>query len=203
MTSKARVSSFRSSFDSISRFTTLLDSLTQSAKLRALESGKEYRADDGIIGKVFEIVLREYIQPFSKRNNERVTSSRSSYCDMRIGNAGKVEIKSACGELGEGTEFSDILPKADYVIYCPEVDVNIAVENQSFVFTREQFIDMLKSYPGSGSVVRFGKSSTSGATKIAIQSFYAETRKSASKKIANHLWECCYERPTVAEWVNE
>lgn len=202
MANKSRVSSFRSSFDSVSRFSCLLDSLTQSAKMRALESGKEYRADDGIIGKVFEIVLREYIQPFSRRNNERVTPQKSTYCDMRIGNAGKVEIKSACGEIGEGTEFSDILPRADYVIYCPEVDPNIALENQAFVFTREQFIDMLKNYPGSGSAVRFGKSSTNGAAKIAIQSFYAETRKGASKKMANHLWDCCFDKPTVAEWVN-
>ena len=203
MTNKNRVSSFRSSFDTISRFSSVVNTLTESGKTRALAMGKEYKADDGIIGKAFEIVLREYIQPFSKRNNERVTPAKSTYGDMRMGNSGKVEIKSACGELGEGTEFSDILPKADYIIYCPEVNLEIAVENQAFVFTRGEFLEMLATYPGSGSVVRFGKSSTNGTTKIAIQSFYAETRRSASKKIARHLWDCCYERPTVAEWAND
>lgn len=203
MTYKNRVSTFRSSFDTISRFSSVVDTLTESAKTRALAYGREYKPDDGIYGKAFEIVLREYVQPFSKRNNERVTPAKSAYGDMRMGNTGRVEIKSACGELGEGSEFSDILPNADYIIYCPEVNLEIAVENQAFVFTRGEFLEMLTTYPGSGSVVRFGKSSTNGTTKIAIQSFYAETRKGASKKIANHLWDCCYERPTVAEWVNE
>lgn len=203
MGNNSKVFAVRSSMNTIKRFDDVLNNLTESGKARASAIGKEYSVDDGIIGKVFEIVLREFIQPFSKRNNERVTPSKSTYGDLRLGNTTKIEIKSACGELGEGSTYSDILPKADLVIYCPEVSAEIPVQDQAFVFTRSDFIAMLEGYNGRGSAVRFGKTATNGAQKIAIQSFYAETRKSASKKIAAHLWNECYNHVTVSEWLAE
>lgn len=174
--------------------------------------------DDGYLGKAFEIVIREYIQPKSKRNNGRITKANTTYGDMRVKMVEKAntrfEIKSSCGELGiitndsevddemESNDISDyILLKADYIIYAPTIDINYQLEKQAYVFTREQFLDMVNNYNGSGNILRV-KTSTNGKTVISFQSFYCETRPKASKKIANYLQDYCNGQPTVEEFFN-
>lgn len=165
--------------------------------------------DDGAKGKALEVALRAYIQPKSKRIG--VTSNKTWYGDIRMKNGNsweKVEIKSACGELAIVDSDSDnveslifqMLPKADYVLYCPEVADNIAPEEQTFVFTRAEFVAMATSYAGRGSMVRV-KPSSNGGYRLSFQSFQSEGRPKASKPIANHIWEACYGQPTVKEWM--
>lgn len=162
------------------------------------------RLDDGAFGKAFEIAIRFYLQPRSKRTG--VTKAGTWYGDIkRFENrkAVRYEVKTACGELGriEGDKwlYSDILPNCDYVIYCPEVDTAIAPELQGFVFAREDFIRMLMRYEGRGAIIR-AKLSSRGETKLAIQSFQSKYRPKASRAIADHLWEACYCAPSVQEF---
>jgi hypothetical protein len=193
----------RETMDTSARMVEVINAMENEKREYAEANGREWRGDSGIVGKAFEVVVREYIQPYSKRNNGHASRQFTGYGDMRIGNTIKVEIKSACGELGEGYEYSDILPLANYVIYCPEVSFDVPIEQQAFVFTRNDFITMLSNYPGRGSLVRFGKKATNGSMKIAIQSFYSETRKGASKALASYLWDACYEQPTISDWISE
>lgn len=175
--------------------------------------------DSGAVGKAFEIVLREYIQPKSKRNNGKVTKQNTTYGDLRVKtqfNANtKIEIKSACGELGiinndivddetdtDDLDISDyILTKANLIIYTPTVDIEYPLEKQAYIFTRDEFLAMVNNYNGSGKILRV-KTSTNGLTVISFQSFYCETRQKASKKIATYLNDCCICQPTVEEYFN-
>lgn len=185
--------------NSMERLNQIMEALTENAKERAQEAGKPYQYDHGTAGKAFEILMRELIQPTSKRNG-KVTPARASYGDMRIGNTCKVEIKSGCGELGKGGSLNDILPKADLVIYAPDVETNLEMQHRAYVFDRNDFITMLASYPGRGNLIRFGKKTTMGDTRISIQSFYSNGRQSASKAMGAYIRSECEARPTVAEY---
>lgn len=165
--------------------------------------------DSGAQGKALEIALRYYIQPASKRNG-RVTPNNTAYNDlrMRIENErgkrySRIEIKSACGELGI-TDSADDLPNllkgADYVIYAPEINASIEMEEQAFVFTRSEFIAFITGYPGRGQLLRV-KTATNGETRVSFQSFYSESRPKASKPISEYIWDTCYNQPTVAQWL--
>lgn len=177
------------------------------------------KPDMGIIGKLFEVVIREYIQPYSVRNNGKVSSPFKYYGDMLYkndnGTYSKTEIKYSCGELARINNYiqflSDItdetlsdyvLPNADTVIYAPEIDSTIPLEQQAYVFTRYEFIAMLSNYNGSGRLLRI-KQSSDGQSVIAIQSFYSITRPKASKKIYQYLIDTCICQPTVEEFFNK
>jgi len=173
--------------------------------------------DSGYIGKAFEIVLREYIQPRSKRNNGKISKANTIYGDLRKNQNHKqmfIEIKTACGELGiitnamseEYMEENDIeqnisdfiLPKATHVIYTPTVDLSYPLEKQAYIFNRDEFLAMVNNYNGKG-LLRV-KQSTNGLTVICFQSFYCDTRPKASKKMASYLQDCCNGQPTVEEY---
>ena len=204
MTYKKRVSTFRSSFDTLGAFVAKIERDTQAGKAKALRENKVYKPDNGIVGDAFEVTLREYIQPFSRRNNGRVTPANSKYGDMRLGNSTVVEIKCHCGELNKKALGNDVIfPGADLIIYCPEIDYTIPLEHQSFVFTRPAFLEMAYGYKGRGQLLRTKGDSNNGTLVVSFQSFYAKTRQGASQSMAKHLWDHCYDRPTVAEWVNE
>lgn len=156
--------------------------------------------DDGAKGKAFEKAIKTVVQPYSK--NAGKVSDNSKKFDMLIRRKelkGKYEIKTSCGELGTALEIKKILPRADFIIYCPEVIIGEPVEEQGFVFTRAEFIDMMMNYTGRGSLVRM-KSSSKGEPRISFQSFKSESRPKASRPIADYIWNACYNQPTVKEW---
>lgn len=165
--------------------------------------------DSGAQGKALEIALRYYIQPASKRNGH-VTPNNTNYNDlrMRVDNErgkrySRIEIKSACGELGITDSVEDLpnlLKGADYVLYAPEIDSSIPMEEQTFVFTRSEFIAFITGYPGRGQLLRV-KPATNGGTRVSFQSFYSESRPKASKPISEYIWDTCYEQSTVSQWL--
>lgn len=174
------------------------------------EMSKPYRKanDSGRVGKCAEVALKSYINPNSSITS-KVTSQFKTYDLYFMGDNKKrvsLEIKTACGELAQTEDedvsltVNDIYPKASYILYCPEIAENIPMEDQFFVFERSAFIDMITSYNGKGSILRT-KTATNGKTTLSLQSFYCSTRLKASKKIANHIWDCCYNQPTVKEWL--
>ena len=170
------------------------------------EIAKRKSTDKGATGKAFEIAVRWFAQPRSKRNGA-VTRQYTTYGDMRKRNSDghyfSIEIKTGSGELADGcATIDEIYPKASHVIYCPEVELGIPAEKQGFVFTRNEFIQMLKSYPGRGQLIRT-KTNTQGATKVTLQSFRTKTQPKASQPIADYLWDCCYNQPTVEQFFGE
>ena len=182
------------------------------------EMAKKSKIDDGAKGKSAEIALKNFINPNSKIKGY-VTSQAKTYdiFVMENGKRSNIEIKTACGELAIFDELSEsvaemissVYPKSTYIIYCPEVVDNIPMEKQFFVFSRDEFIAMIESYDGRGSIVRIKtptnntEYSQRGKYRLSFQSFRSESRPKASAKIADHIWNCCYNQPTVEEWLQE
>lgn len=164
--------------------------------------------DDGARGKAFEIAIKTYKNP-NALNNNKVTKSNVSYADTTYSNKAqgynkvKIEVKSGCGELGVTDSVDDLdslLKNADYIVYAPEIDDNIPMEQQGFVFSRDGFMSLLTGYTGRGQLLRT-KTATTGGERVSFQSFYAKTRPTASKKLADYIWDACYEQPTVEEFL--
>jgi hypothetical protein len=156
-----------------------------------------HELDDGKIGKCWELAVREYVQPRSGRTG-KVSHNYTWYADMKKratdGSYWKFEIKSACGEL-------DNIDKADFIIYCPEVDLNILPEKQGFVIPVNDFLQLMEGvgYSGKGQVTRL-KSTRTGKIVKSFQSFFSNGRPKASKKLADYIWDFCYNYPVVEEF---
>ena len=176
------------------------------------EMAKKSKIDDGAKGKSAEIALKNFINPNSKIKGY-VTPQAKAY-DIFVRENRKqvnIEIKTACGELAIIDELNDsimgmissVYPKSTYIAYCPEVDDNIPMEKQFFMFSRDEFIAMCESYDGRGSIVRIKTPTNTSAYRLSFQSFRSEGRPKASAKIADHIWDYCYNQPTVEEWLEE
>ena len=182
------------------------------------EMAKKSKIDDGARGKSSEIAVKYYINPNSKMNGFVTPQAKDFDIFVRENRKqANIEIKVACGELAVLDELAEnvsemlckVYPKSTYIIYCPEIVDNIPMEKQFFVFSRDAFIDMCESYDGRGSIVRIKtptnntEYSEHGAYRLSFQSFQSEGRPKASAKIAEHIWNCCYNQPTVEEWLEE
>ena len=182
------------------------------------EMAKKSKVDDGAKGKSAEVAVKYYINPNSKLNGFVTPQAKNFDIFVRENRKqANMEVKTACGELAIIDELKDsimemissVYPKSTYIIYCPEVVDNIPMEQQFFVFSRDEFIDMCESYDGRGSIVRVKtptnntEYSERGAYRLSFQSFRSEGRPKASAKIAEHIWDCCYNQPTLEQWIQE
>lgn len=150
--------------------------------------------DSGRFGKAYELALREF---FSGRTQKAVKSQGKVDATVTFTLDGKrkavtVEIKTACGII-------DTADKAQYIIYCPEIDTTTDASEQGGVFTRDEWNDFLNGYDGRGKLIKVD----SQRGQAHIQSFYTESRPKASKPIANYIWGRVCEQPTPAEWIEE
>lgn len=146
-------------------------------------------SDTGRNGKAFEVAIRSYIM---NRTASRVKAQGKT--DIRFtfdGSRHTCEIKTACGEIEQAI-------KNQFVIYCPNVDINEPAEAQGYVFTRQEWIDFINGYTGRGAFLRYD----SKRGHAHIQSFYvSETiRPKASKPIARYIAEVLESLPTVEEF---
>ena len=182
------------------------------------EMSKKSKIDDGAKGKSAEIAVKSYINPNSKVKSYVTPQAKDFDIFVREDKKqANIEIKTACGELAIIDELKDsimemissVYPKSTYIIYCPEVVDDIPMEKQFFVFSRDEFIAMCESYDGRGSIVRVKtptnntEYSERGAYRLSFQSFRSEGRPKASAKIAEHIWDCCYNQPTLEQWIQE
>jgi hypothetical protein len=140
-------------------------------------------AHDGLLGDVWEAAIRYHF------NRQLQTVIKPGAYDIRSKRYGRLEVKQACTEIPTG-DF-------DSIIYCPVVDVNRPAEGQAYIFTREEWEEMLEGYDGRGELLRWD----SNRSKANIQSFYgSETiRPKASKPIRRYLDRCCESQPTLEE----
>ena len=182
------------------------------------EMAKKSKVDDGAKGKSAEIAVKSYINPNSKVKSYVTPQAKDFDIFVREDRKqANIEIKTACGELAIIDELKDsimemissVYPKSTYIVYCPEVVDNIPMEQQFFVFSRDEFITMCESYDGRGSIVRVKtptnntEYSERGAYRLSFQSFRSDGRPKASAKIAEHIWDCCYNQPTLEQWIQE
>lgn len=151
--------------------------------------------DSGRMGKAYEMALREY---FSGREQDSVKSAgkvdHTLTFKLEGGKRGKytIEIKTACGEI-------EMAARAQFIVYCPEVDPAVDAEEQGYVFSRDEWNAFLTGYEGRGKFIR--EDAKRGHAHI--QSFYTESRPKASKPIAEYIWATCNEQMLVADWLEE
>lgn len=156
------------------------------------EVSKRSNEDFGINGKAFEIAIRSYIM------DRRVKAVKAQgKTDIRFtfdGSRHTCEIKTACGDIAQAE-------RNQFVIYCPNVDIDFPAEEQGYVFTREQWHDFVNGYTGRGQFTRLNKARGT----LQIQSFYvSETiRPKASKAIARYIESVLFDMPTVEEFFSE
>lgn len=146
--------------------------------------------DKGRNGKAFECAIREF---FSGRTSSAIKAQGKADAYFTFKTEGKrkavtVEIKTACGEIATAH-------KSQFIIYCPEVNVEMEAECQGYVFSREEWVAFVNGYTGRGSFTR-----VNSRGELHIQSFRSEGRPKASKPIAEYIWECCMAQPTAEEW---
>lgn len=138
---------------------------------------------DGLMGDVWEAAIRYHF------NHQLQTVIKPGEYDIKSKRYGRLEVKQACTEVPTG-DF-------DSIIYCPMVDLNQPAESQAYIFTREEWEEMLKGYDGRGELLRWD----SNRSKANIQSFYGSdtVRPKASKPIRRYLDRCCGNQPTLEE----
>jgi hypothetical protein len=159
-----------------------------------LEKLNAKSTDYGNLGDACELAVREFL---TGREQAKVKSQGKKDAYFSYLENGKVkklacEIKIGCGEI-------DNLEKSQIIFYAPEIDKNKPIENQIFVFSRQEWLDFLNGYDGRGKLIRVD----SKRNHKHIQSFYSETRPKASKPIANYIWKTCLDKKTLAEWKME
>lgn len=86
----------------------------------------------------------------------------------------------------EAYEMIDyVYPSADFIVYAPEYNPYEPVEYQGFVFTRDEFIEMLQGYER--------------ASMVSIHPQTGELRIMANSKVKmNYLWDACLDQPNLA-----
>lgn len=101
-----------------------------------------------------------------------------------------VEYKVACGRIDN--------IDSQYVAYWPEPDADVDVADGFVIFTREEWQAFLNGYTGRGQLTVWRRG------ELHIQSFrgiLSGARPKASLPMANYIYDTCYERPTLREWV--
>ena len=154
----------------------------QAMRSAMLERAPWAASHSGFDGDVLEMAVSYYC-------THRVKSGiRSGEIDMKSRRWGKVEIKSACGELPTGN--------FDTVLYCPEVDYNKPLVAQVVVFTRDEWEAFLSGYEGRGAFLRVD----SERGKMHIQSFRSAGRPKASKPIREYIDAVCSGQPKLEDF---
>lgn len=153
--------------------------------------------DKGAAQKNAEVDIKAIITPKSRALYCQKMGMVDHKCKYN-GHLTGIEIKCGCGKVAYNVKpngnpeshISEIFPKVGYVVYVPELYPEIDYLTESWVFTRQQFIDFLTGY-GKPMV----KYNTYGnQTDLNIQSFN-------SKRKQEYLWNTISELPTLADWL--
>lgn len=150
------------------------------------------KGSTGARSKALECALRDFSSG-RKVSGIKAQGKRDAIFTFAVGEGKRakvtVEIKSACGEIAT-------LEGAQYIVYCPEIDMETEAEFQSYVFTLAEWHKFLNGYGGRGSLTR-----VNSRGELHIQSFHSDSRPKASKPLADYIWNACFNQPTFEEWV--
>ena len=139
------------------------------------------KGDTGTVGKRIDVLVRDYMNVKGIKTAQDVKCRRMNQVDWSFRINGKYffgETKTNSGEIVKGYNLSmdaltdeDILPNADYIAFSPDANY-LTLDNfykGMLVFTREQFIDMLKVVRKNGGY--FAKVANSKRERINIQTW--------------------------------
>ena len=157
------------------------------------DSGKEGKAFEPSVGLYLsgKKALALYVKAQTVADKIWSVGKISHVIESKTG-AGKGLVKASAVEhlQAQGLDAYDMIdyiyPSADFIVYCPLYNPYEPVEYQGYVFTRDEFIEMLKGYTKS-SLVRVHPDTG----ELAIQTF------SNSKAKTEYLWDACLNQPNL------
>ena len=163
---------------------------------------KEEKNDKGAMGKIADVLGREYVTKRLRSNDVKARSASKADCTFK-GSDGKmhvIEFKTGAGALAYeyDDKFIDVnrlLAGVEFIAYNPEYCESMQVQDQFFVMTREEFIDMLMSYNEKKPLTWFKRNET--YRQVNIQEFKTSKRK------YDYLLNALYERPTLEQFITE
>lgn len=158
------------------------------------DSGKEGKTFEPAVGLYLsgKKALALYVKAQSVADKVWSVGKNSYTIESKTG-AGKGLVKASVVEYlkAQGLEACDMIdylyPSADFIAYCPKYNPHEPVEYQAYIFSRDEFIEMLKGYTKS-SLVRIHPDTG----ELAIQTF------SNSKVKTEYLWDACLNQPSLA-----
>jgi hypothetical protein len=166
------------------------------------KKNKEEKNDKGAMGKIADVLGREYVTKRLRCGDIKARSEKKPDCTFK-GSDGKmhvIEFKTSSGALAY--EYDDnfidvnrLLEGVEYIAYNPEYCENMKVQDQFFVMTREEFIDMLMSYSEKKPLTWFKLNKA--YRQVNIQEFKTSRRK------YDYLLEALYECPTLEQFIEE
>ena len=150
--------------------------------------------DCGGWGKTGEKSIKEFL-------NLKVSVSKAGCTDLRKANI-CYEVKTGAGELG--LVGGKLVKGSTMVIYIPVIDETAEIyEQEGFVMSRELFLDTLE---GCGLIRE--KTSTSGARKVTIQTFWNRKLNKPHGKGYQKMLDAFYDLEgngvqTLEEWLGQ
>ena len=150
-------------------------------------------ANDGAVGAACELAVKSYL--FGKRVTKVQTrGKRDAYFTIELDGDKRrkvtIEIKTACGRI-------DDCASSQFIVYWAEPDADTDIEDSAVVFSKSEWRAFVGGYTGRGSFVRMA---ADGAHIQSFRGLLSGARPKASLPIANYIYECCAEQPTLAEW---
>jgi hypothetical protein len=166
------------------------------------KKNREVKNDKGAMGKIADVLGREYVTKRLRSDDVKARSAGKADCTFK-GKDGKmhsIEFKTGCGALAYeyDDEFIDVdrlLPGVEYFAYNPEYCDNMQVQDQFFVTTREDFLNLLINYSEKKPMTWFKRNKA--YRQVNIQEF------NTSNKKYDYLTNALYDWPTLELFVAE
>lgn len=165
--------------------------LTVYKNRKVSDCGKEGKAFEPSVGLYLsgKKALALYVKEQSVADKIWSVGKISYVIESKTGSGKGLVKASVVNYLKEqGLEPCDMIdyvyPSADFIVYAPEYNPYEPVEYQGFVFTRDEFIEMLKGYERS--------------SMVSIHPQTGELRIMANSKVKiNYLWDACLNQPSL------
>ena len=166
------------------------------------KENREKKNDKGAMGKIADVLGREYVTKRLRSDDIKARNAGKADCTFK-GSDGKmhvIEFKTGCGALAyeyddESIDVDRLLEGVEYLAYNPEYCENMKVQDQFFVMTRDEFIDLLVSYNEKKPLTWFKRNKE--YRQVNIQEFRTSNRK------YDYLLNALYERPTLEQFIAE
>lgn len=170
------------------------------------------KRDDGRHGKQAEVMARfsiverttlDKVQALGKDDIIIYTKDDENKRSREV-----IEVKLGCGTV-DYSDYTDAknagipaqsfvdntFPGVAWIVYLPEACDMDAIDNEAWVFSREEFINFLSNYTTKtgkpADMVKYNNKN--GVTAINIQSFNSKPKE-------QYLWNTLANQPTLGEW---
>lgn len=166
------------------------------------KKNKEEKNDKGAMGKIADVLGREYVTKRLRCGDVKARSEKKPDCTFK-GRDGKmhvIDFKTGCSALAyeyddETIDIARLLAGVEFIAYNPEYCESMQVQDQFFIMRRDEFLDMLISYNERKPMtwLKLNKA----YRQVNIQEFRTSKRK------YDYLLDALYECPTLEQFITE